>query len=508
MTEEDIKNNKNDVEFSEKDPLREEVKEIIAVAPVEKRTAKESVIHVLSNITVEPTMFFFVLASILNILTSQNLNLEKACRVNLNLSSEICDSLRSQNVDTQNEYERDTQKLITSAMAWKTYLTATIPCIIALFVGSWSDRTGRRKIFIIISIVGQILLCINGMINTYFFYELRMEHFVLSEGILEGFSGSWCLLFLMTFTYISAITTNENRTFRMGMINFSMTVGLPTGMSISGILLKTYGFYGCYGLACTMQVSNLIYNVFFLKDTVRIKDSTKEDGKGFLYFCRTFFDLTNLKITLGTICKKTSDNRRMRLIILLMVVAVLFGPMYGEISILYISTRYRFNWDEVKFSIFQTYNFIVHTVGTMFSLIVFSKHLKWHDATLGIISTVSKIAGSFVYCFATSEKIFFIAPLVEILNGTSFLALRSILSKLVNEDEFGKINSMFSLTENLMPLLYVPLYTKTYSATMEVLPGAVFLMGAAMTFPAVIVFCWLFYEQRRNLRKTRKTNYR
>lgn len=52
----------------------------------------------------------------------------------------------------------------------------------------------------------------------------------------------------------------------------------------------------------------------------------------------------------------------------------------------------------------------------------------------------------------------------------------------------GKVNSIVGLTENLMPLLYVPLYAKVYTATMEVLPGAVFLMGASMTLPAVFVF--------------------
>jgi len=31
----------------------------------------------------------------------------------------------------------------------------------------------------------------------------------------------------------------------------------------------------------------------------------------------------------------------------------------------------------------------------------------------------------------------FIAPLVEIINGTSFIAMRSIISKLVPSDELG-----------------------------------------------------------------------
>ncbi|XP_013134333.1 PREDICTED: solute carrier family 46 member 3-like [Papilio polytes] len=494
-------NNENtEAEFSETDPLKNKTKD---EEQKETKSRKDTILNVVNNVSVEPTAFLFVLATILVLITTQNLSLEKACRVNLNYTSEICDSLRAQNMESQNEYERETQKLIASAMAWKTYLSATIPCVIALFVGSWSDRTGRRKVFIIYPLFGQILVCINALINTYFFHEIRLEYFVLFDGILEGIAGSWCVLFLVVFSYISAITSAENRTFRMGLVNFSMTAGFPIGMGISGIFLKTYGYYGCYGLACALHTTNVIYNLIFLKDTAVKKDQTME-GKGFRYFCKTFFDLSNLKETVKTVFKKGANHRRARVITFLAVVAMLFGPMYGEISILYISTRFRFNWDEVKFSIFQTYNFVAHSLGTIFSLTVFSKLLGWHDSLLGIISTVSKIMASFVYCFAPNQMIFALGPLVEILNGTSFLALRSLLSKMVADDEFGKINSLISLSETLMPLFYIPLYTRTYAATMDVLPGAVFLLGTVLTLPAVFVFLWLFFEHRRGLRKSRK----
>ncbi|CAG5058556.1 unnamed protein product [Parnassius apollo] len=496
-------NQDHTIEFTEKDPLNENFEK---PKPVEKKTVKETLLYIFNNVTVEPTMFLFVSPALLTILTSQNFGLEKACRVNLNFTTEICDSLRAQNIESQNEFERDTQKLFTYFMAWKTYLSSAIPCALALFIGSWSDKTGRRKVFILIPIAGQILVCINGLLNTYFFCELRLEHFVLIEGLLEGFTGGWCISFVAIYSYISAITTTETRTFRMGLVNFSFSVAFPVGMSLSGIFLKNYGFYGCYGLSCGLHAANFIYNFIYLKDTAKSEDQRQVDGGGFRKFFREFFDLTNVKETFKTIFKQGSNNRRARIIILLIVVAILFGPIHGEIATLYISTRYRFNWDEVKFSIFQTYNFVTHTIGTLFSLAVFNKYLGWHDSILGIISTVSKILASFLYCFAPNEQIFFLAPLVEILSGTSLLALRSILSKLAAAHEFGKINSLFEFTENLMPLVYVPLYTKTYAATMEVLPGAVFLLGASMTLPALCVFTWFLYEHRRNLEKSAKQN--
>ncbi|XP_045764912.1 solute carrier family 46 member 3-like isoform X1 [Maniola jurtina] len=500
---ETINNKNSNAEYSERDPLREDVEKS---EDAMKKTYKETCCHMLRNITVEPAMFLYIIPAILTALTLQNLNIEKACRVNLNFSSEICDALRKQTLGEQNEYERAVQKLVAKALSWKTNITGTVPCLLALFIGSWSDMTGHRKSFIMLPVIGQFILCLNGIINTYFFTQLNLEVLVFTDAIIDGLSGSWCVCLMALFAYISDVTNDDNRTFRMGLVSFSLTVGFPIGMGISGIFLKKFGFYGCYGVAGCLHFINLMYTIFILKDPKRSAEQKMHDKKGVLYFFRTFFDVRNVKETLTVVFKNGPNNRRFRICTMLVVVSILFGPMHGEISVMYISTRYRFNWDEVKFSVFQAYNFVTHTIGTIFSITVFSKYLKWHDSVLGIISTLSKIAASFVYCFAPNERIFFIAPLVDILNGTSLLAMRSIVSKLVLPSEFGKVNSIFALTENLMPLVYVPLYTQVYVATMEVLPGAVFLMGAAMTLPAVVVFIWLFWEHRRNLRRSKKQN--
>ncbi|XP_075970206.1 lysosomal proton-coupled steroid conjugate and bile acid symporter SLC46A3-like [Anticarsia gemmatalis] len=502
MSNEDRVYNYNHTEPTEEQPLNEagEVKD-----EEEPRTFREKISDVISNVTVEPSLLLFIISNMVLITASQNLYLEKACRVNLNFTDEICDSLKTQDADSQNMYEREVQKLIAKAMMWKTYLSATIPCILALFAGSFSDRTGHRKFFMVIAMFGQFLIGINNILNVYFFNDIGLEVLVLSEGIIEGLSGGWCLCFLTAFAYISTITSDKNRTYRMGLMSFSITVAFPIGIGMSGIWLKKFGYYGSYGLTTTLHFLNIMYVFFVIKDPKRNKEQKKHDRQGCCHLVRTFFDISNVKETISVIVKKTPDNRRVRLCILLLVVSVLFGPMYGEISVMYMSTRYRFGWDEVKYSLFQTYNFVTHTIGTIFSVMVFSKYLQWHDSLLGIVSTLSKIAASFVYCFAPNERIFYIAPAVEILNGTSLLAMRSIISKLVEVNELGKVNSMVGLVENLMPLIYVPLYTKTYTATMEVLPGAVFLLGASMTLPAVIVLSWLFYDHRKQLRKSRAT---
>lgn len=272
MTSENKVYNYNHVEPTEVDPLKQDES---GAREEEKLNFRDKIREAYSNITLEPCLLLFVSAAMLNMMSSQNLQLEKACRVNLNFSTEICDSLRIQNGVNHNEYERETQKLLTKALTWKTYMTATLPCIFALFVGSFSDKTGHRKIFMIIPMAGSLLISINNMINVYFFYEMYLEITVFSESIIEGLSGGWCICFLTAFAYISAITTNENRTFRMGLISFCITVAFPVGMGLSGVLLKNFGYYGVYGISMSLNAFNILYIIFVVKDPKRTREQKK-----------------------------------------------------------------------------------------------------------------------------------------------------------------------------------------------------------------------------------------
>lgn len=269
MATENNREDTNHEDFTEEDPLRGNGETQV------KRSFKDTVVYVFKNITLEPSLAMFVISAMIVMTASQNLNLDKACRVNLNYSEEICHSLRMQEVDSQNEYERETQKLLARALSWRTYLSATIPCILALFVGSFSDRTGHRKFFMMVSIAGQLLIGINNMIHVYFFNELPLEALIFSEALIEGFTGGWCICFLTAFAFISTITTDEMRTFRLGLVSFSVTVAFPIGMGVSGILLKKIGYYGCYGLTSSLQFLNLMYLVFVVRDPKRNKEQKK-----------------------------------------------------------------------------------------------------------------------------------------------------------------------------------------------------------------------------------------
>lgn len=56
-------------------------------------TWREKLDNVIQNITVEPVVAAYIMPSVLSNLATQNLNLEKACRVNMAYGDVVCDAL-------------------------------------------------------------------------------------------------------------------------------------------------------------------------------------------------------------------------------------------------------------------------------------------------------------------------------------------------------------------------------------------------------------------------------
>ncbi|KAG6464647.1 hypothetical protein O3G_MSEX014648 [Manduca sexta] len=142
---------------------------------MKKSSVREKLMQIRSNITVEPIIACYIMSNVFSGLAVQNLNLEKACRVNLGYDDEVCSALNRRQTENYTMEEAEVQKLTASVQAWKNIVQTAFPCILVLFVGSWSDKTGKRKACILLPIVGEVLCCTSFILNTYFFYELPLE---------------------------------------------------------------------------------------------------------------------------------------------------------------------------------------------------------------------------------------------------------------------------------------------------------------------------------------------
>lgn len=162
----------------------------------------------LKHCTVEPMLGCYIVSSVLASLATQNLNLQKACRVNLRMDNATCSALETRSVGNYTkEDEVVVQELVADMIIWKTIVQSSIPSVLIIFIGSWSDRNHKRKPCMLIPIIGEFLTSIGLLICTYYFYELPMEVAGLVESVPPAMTGGWMTMFMAVFSYVGDVTT-------------------------------------------------------------------------------------------------------------------------------------------------------------------------------------------------------------------------------------------------------------------------------------------------------------
>jgi len=112
-----------------------------------------------------------------------------------------------------------------------------------------------------------------------------------------------------------------------------------------------------------LYVVALIYGIFYIEEPnlkIDEKQKLRSQEKSLL---ADFFDKEHVVETLRVAFKKGENRRRLKVTMLLVAVMVVIGPLHGEMSVIYLFTRYKFNWSEVEFSIFSTYGMLTSLVG-------------------------------------------------------------------------------------------------------------------------------------------------
>lgn len=241
---------------------------------------------ILLAITVEPLVIFFMMPRQLSSLSLENLNLEKACLVNLRYNESICRGLVNRDKTAYaNHHENEVQKLVAGLITYKTIFDGVVPFFLLIWLGNWRDRTGKIKLILILPFVGQLVACIGYLLCTYFFMETGAEFSVFLETVPESLTGGPQLLFMATFSYIGLISTKDTRTVRMGMISICIRTSVTLGIAVAGYMHKYTGFYGVFTSCFFLYLVGFLFG--FLVQELPKKEKV-ENNDGALRCCWRF----------------------------------------------------------------------------------------------------------------------------------------------------------------------------------------------------------------------------
>lgn len=124
---------------------------------------------------------------------------------------------------------------------WNGIASHVLPIILAFFIGNWSDRRGRKSL-LLLGLFGKLIYSFMIVINTVM-PSWNVNMIIYTASIPSTLFGADVAIFAACFAYISDISSVEERTFRITILDAAYLSTMPMGNFLSMILLHIIRIY-------------------------------------------------------------------------------------------------------------------------------------------------------------------------------------------------------------------------------------------------------------------------
>ncbi|CAI9557855.1 unnamed protein product [Staurois parvus] len=364
-------------------------------------------------------------------------------------------------------HQKEVQKRA-SMFSTRLDLISLVPSLLmALILVSYGDNHGRKASLLLPSIGGFISVTAYCSVA---FFELPLEVLYLSS-VVSGFLGGFATFFGGCFSYIVDIAKDlQKKNIRIAFID--MIFGVASGVAgiTSGYIINALGFNWSFFISAILHIINILYIIFILEETVKRSEFYQPvlSKEGFKELFSGVFLLFK-----HASCKK-------RLTIGLLLFAFMFF-LFADFGAASLFTLYELDsplcWDPVLIgwgSALSTFCF----VGSFLGVFLFTRCLK--DSYIVLIGMASWIGGIIMAAFATTTVTMMLVRVPLLFSAMPLPVMRSMMSKVVLENEQGALFACIACLESLTGSLTIVFYNSIYAATVLWFPGFCFLLSAAL----------------------------
>ncbi len=282
-------------------------------------------------------------------------------------------------------------------LIYNRYMALVPEMILVLILGPLSDRIGRN-IICLLPIAGHAVHLF--MIIVIMQLKLPVDYIFVAAAV-TGLTGGTGAIFMITFVYIADITTHEQRSHRMFILEIAMGTGDAVSQIATGYIIEAFGFAYPLLVLLFLHVINSLYIYFYLPESISPEHmKSHQSDKGILVSV-----WNDMKAIAKMYSTNDSNNRRWKLItgfiIMLIVVLVLFQH---DILILYMLDA-PLCFGSVLLGYYGGISYAVQKLAGLVFLLVAKNRLA--DMTLVLIGSISGIAMQINTALATNEIIMF-----------------------------------------------------------------------------------------------------
>lgn len=420
--------------------------------------------------TVEPVMWLYMMAYMITSVVEQAFFVHKACTVDHGFSEEVCRKLKD------NTTVKETVQLTVSDFhQWNNIAGHVVPIILAFFFGNWSDRRGRKAL-LLLGLSGKFLysfmVVLNSLIGSW-----NLNMVVYTASLPMGMLGGDVAIFSASFAYISDISSLEDRTMRILILDIVYLSTMPIGVAL-GSYLYSHVVNSSYSIMFTVNASLLALAIVYAILRLEWQTSVKQQPIGDANVFTDFFDRTHVLATVKTFTKRRAGHAKLYLWLLLLAMA-LYTFQRDEKPMSYLYTQLKFEWGVEEFSQFRTVQSALFVLAMLIGVPTMSKLMGLRDTVIVAIGSLAHAGGRVIFALAQVPQLFYAGIAVAALGPVVAPAIRAITSKLVEVEERGKVFAILAVCDNAVPLFSGVLYTQLYNATIGSAPSSIYWLTFA-----------------------------
>ncbi|CAL8098837.1 unnamed protein product [Calicophoron daubneyi] len=396
-------------------------------------------------------------------------------------------------------------------------LPATVSCLI---FGSWSNRIGR-KWSMMVPCAGAAIACAWFACGLAPNFKPVPEAiiFILVGALFYGACGKSNAMSMGANSYITDLSSPKERTKLLARLMGVSFFGLCIGAGLLALFYRYRGIAEVLMFSASSNAMVMLILLIFVRESreaceepcVTARDhkmtnraTTEESSKQVTSLqnskekrgsCNCFVIFFRaLKDSYHFLFRKREDYPRS--VLFLLFTAVLFNQMTksGEQdAILLFVTNKPFRWSAELYGYYLTTYYGCMAVILTLILPIIEAHLRPRDTTLILIGMSFKIARLLTMGLTRSTTLMFVSAVAGSAAGFISSGTRSLISKLVHNNDVGASFALVSCMETLANLFGGSLFTAIYNVSIPVFPGAVFVCDAVMHAGMMCGFIWLRY---------------
>ena len=385
----------------------------------------------------------------------------------------VCDNLQFYRTEENHVQDIFSYYMVWYRLAWSIPILMVMPCC-----GACIDNIGR-KVAIVVPSFGFILRVMCYLSST--FNDSILLPMVICGNLLRGLFGGMAVVNIAMQSYVTEVACDAMRTMRLGILQAVSSFGSVIGSTLTGVLLKEYGFKTICFVVIALDLSCILGTFFFSSDT-----ATKEE-KNDSYAFSSYFK--GIKESLVVPFKERENHGRHNLILMLISLIMIQMAREAErdVLLLYL-TRRPYNWDQTLYGYLLAVDYTAMGLVTCLLMPLLSYKVQLYDTTLVIIGIITKMVRFLLLAFSHETWLIFLAVIIGVPIAMCTPALTSLLSKTVGNDEIGKILAMAQFCKLVSTVIGSAMFPKMYAIVSTTYPALPFLAASSLLALVFIIF--------------------